>query len=394
VGPQQILIDRIDILDAELREAKNRLNAVTVPASIANRIGPELIDSIEDLRAKIADARGSAQAIAADDAPETKSQIKTAWIKFDGLQVSGERQLAEVLALLHGARSRNVSGQERVLAEIADGLMDEFSSRLQAIAWKRFTFEAEGEAFAGNTQVIRLRFPLKDIWNLTIAAHEFGHFLASQIKIPKTAVLLGQALTPDNDVDKDKRWYYLNEFFADGAAAYALGPAYGFACLLVRFNPVRAWSETDSIHPPDGQRAELILQMLDRMDREPDNKKLFEGPIQRLRELWTASLATAGRPTAMPEDDMKKLTALVDEMYGEILKPGARHLRYNTLQEAKNSHDLLTGKTESVPKSVGMRDLLNAAWRERLRKDADVAAINQRFIDICQKAFGNSGGGN
>jgi hypothetical protein len=390
VDSKQILLNRIDILDAELQEARRRLEAVKIPASIVKRVGPELIDAIEGLHGKIAEARGAVAAIGTEDTPEAKSRLKTAWMKFDGLQVSGERQLSEVLALLHGARSRNATGQEGVLAEIADRLMDELSAEMQAIAWKRFTFEAEGEAFAGNTQIIRLRFPLKDIWNLPVAVHEFGHFLASQIKVPKTAERLGNALAADDDTARDKRWYYLNEFFADGAAAYALGPAYGYTCLLVRFNPVRAWSETDSIHPPDGQRAELILQMLGRMDQEPDNGKQFEGPIQRLREFWTASLAAAGRSTGMPENQMNELNGLVDEMYGEILKPAGRHLRYKGLQEAKKLQGLLAGEAVAVPEKLAITDLLNAAWRVRLRPGADAAALNQRFIDICKKAFGNS----
>jgi hypothetical protein len=381
----QILLDRIDALDRDLRAARDRLQAEEIPPSIQARLGSELFDSVDDVLSKLTATRLTAENLPAGATPEEQSRIKTAWIAFDGLRVEGERQLGEVLSLLQGARMRGQMAQHAVLAEIADRLLDELSSKLQAIAWKRFTFEAEGEAFAGNTHVIRLHFPMQDIWNLPVAVHEFGHFLASQIRVPKEAVTLVNVLGSGDEVTRDKRWYYLQEFFADAVAAYAIGPAYGYSCLLVRFNPVRAWLETDQFHPPDAWRAELILQILDRMNREPDDVEAkFTGPAEVLRELWSASLVAAGRSTEMPAKVMQDLTSLADEIYGLILKPGARHLRYNTMAKARKLV-LLGGAAAALPQPLALADLLNAAWRARLASGARASDVNRAFIALCGK---------
>ena len=382
---KQILLDRIDALDRDLRAARDRLQAEEIPPSIQARLGSELFDSVDDVLSKLTATRLTAENLPAGATPEEQSRIKTTWIAFDGLRVEGERQLGEVLALLQGARLRGQMAQHAVLAEIADRLLDELSSKLQAIAWKRFTFEAEGEAFAGNTHVIRLHFPMQDIWNLPVAVHEFGHFLASQIRVPKEAVTLVDVLGSGDQVTRDKRWYYLQEFFADAVAAYAIGPAYGYTCLLVRFNPVRAWLETDQLHPPDAWRAELILQILDRMNREPDSEGQFAGPAEKLKEFWNASLVAAGRSTDMPAKVMQDLTSLADEIYGLILKPGARHLRYNTMAKARKQM-LLGGTAAAIPQPLALADLLNAAWRARLSTGAEAADVNRAFIALCGRA--------
>ncbi len=387
-----ILLDRIETLDADLLEAKTRLESENIPLSIRARLGSELIDAADDLLLKVAKARGKAESIPTVGGADAQSRLKTAWLGFDGLEVEVERHLSEVLALIHGARSRSQTAQHAAVADIADRLMDELSSKLQAIAWKRFTFEAEGEAFAGNTQIIRLRFPMKDIWNLPVAVHEFGHFLASQIRVPKEAELLAPVLGTGDDVDKDKGWYYRNEFFADAVAAYAIGPAYGFTTLLTRFNPVRAWVETDSLHPPDGERAELILRILDRMNQEGDSAGFFAAALKRLREFWTDSLAAAGKPIAMRDDGAKEIDALAHECYDLVLKRAAGNLRYKTSStEVAKLEDLLSGETSAPPESPALRDLLNAAWRVRLRPDVKADAVNQQFLAVCQRNASHPG---
>jgi hypothetical protein len=394
-----ILLGRLDTLDTDLAEAKSRLENEKIPAHLADRRGHELIDGIDDLRGEIAEAVASAQLLPDADTPldatnpaaalGVQVRMKAAWTAFDGLEVDTGRLLTEVLALIQGARSR---ADPTSLASIADRLLDEFSANLDDFEWKRFTFESEGEGFTGSTRFIRLRFPMKDIWNLPVAAHEFGHFLASVIKVPAEAESLVKALGTGNEVDRDKNWYYLNEFFADAVAVYATGPAYGYTSLLVRFNPVRAWSETDSIHPQDGERAELILRMLDRMGAEPDGGELGL-PAQTLRGFWTAALAAAGQPLTMTPERTQAIDNLVHESYDLILKPKARRLRYNSWKEARKLQSLFTNGPTPVEKPPALTNLLNAAWRQRLKIGANAADVNRRFLVICQKPAASSGGG-
>jgi hypothetical protein len=291
-----------------------------------------------------------------------------------------------MLALINGARSRWQSTRHAKLAQVADHLISELSDKLKAIAWKRFTFEAEGEAFAENTHIIRLRFPTRDIWNLPIAAHEFGHFLSSQIRVPNDALRFVNVLGSADDVRPDKRWYFLNEFFADAVATFALGPAYPYSCLLLRFNPVRAWSDTDGKHPPDGHRAELILRVLNRMDGEADSKNKFGGTVQKLTEFWRKALAASGVSLEASVEIKTELDSLADEIYARILKPVVPRLRYNTLPTAFKRQKLLSDVNEPLPEALLLTDLLNAAWRERLQNGVSASSVNDRLLTVCEQA--------
>ena len=165
-----------------------------------------------------------------------------------------------------------------------------------------------------------------------------------------------------------------------------MGPAYAYGCLLVRMNPVRAWSETDVKHPPDGHRAELILQTLDRMDREADSKGRFTGPVQKLRSLWGSALGAAGVGPEPPAAVKTEIGGLADEIYSQILNPVVPHLRYNTLPRAFKQQTLLSDLNEPLPDDLALTDLLNAAWRERLTKGVDACTVNGLFLAVCQRA--------
>ena len=88
----------------------------------------------------------------------------------------------ESLALVEGALVRGAK-LDNGLCQIADALLDELRTKAD-VAWGRFTILAEGEFFGEMAQIIRLRFPEVSIWNLPIAAHEFGHFVGPELKQP------------------------------------------------------------------------------------------------------------------------------------------------------------------------------------------------------------------
>ena len=384
---RQILLGRLGALEEDLLDAVDRLRTERVPPSIAKRVGADLIDSADVLLAKLGELRAKTDKLKDDgDTVHAANGLTTLWVLVDGLSVRVDQQLADMLALINGARSRWQSARHAKLAQLADHLIGELSDKLQAIAWKRFTFEAEGEAFAENTHIIRLRFPTRDIWNLPVAAHEFGHFLASQIRVPNDASRFVNVLGSADGVRPDKRWYFLNEYFADAVATYALGPAYPYSCLLLRFNPVRAWSDTDGKHPPDGHRAELILQILNRMDIEADSKNKFGGTVQKLKEFWRMALAASGVPLEASVETETEMDILADEIYAGILKPVVPRLRYNTLPTAFKRQLLLSDASSPLPENLLLTDLLNAAWRERLRNGVNASRVNDRLLTVCEQA--------
>jgi hypothetical protein len=393
MGPKEILISRLARLDDDLRHAREVLASDAIPDSLKRRLGNDLFDSIDDLRRKIDAERQAARDLSESGGEDAVLRGKNAWAKLDSLEVRAEAQLAETLAVLHGAitrsRKRGEAGEDEELAELADDLIGELCAPLPDLSWKRFTYVAGGESFADGTQLIRLRFPLSDIWNLPVAVHEFGHFLATRLRVSDAgdaALPFAQILEQRTRREKNKLWYYLNEFFADIAATYALGPAYGYTCVLLRFSPMRAWQETDQRHPPDGHRAFVIFETLDRMNREEDSEGELEGPASRLRQFWSESLVAAGRPAEPPAQDVESLRGLVQEIYDKVLQPGARHLRYNTLSVAKGLESRLADLTPDDLRRLSLRDLLNAAWRKKLAPGVDADHVSKTFVKLWRTA--------
>ena len=76
---KQILLDRIQVLDLDLRAARDRLQAEEIPPSIQARLGSELFDSVDDVLSKLTAARLTAENLPAGGTPEEQSRIKTAW---------------------------------------------------------------------------------------------------------------------------------------------------------------------------------------------------------------------------------------------------------------------------------------------------------------------------
>jgi hypothetical protein len=288
---------------------------------------------------------------------------------------------------LQGALLRGHSDAANELSRLADALIGELCQSLDDVVWKRFTVTAAGEAFAERGQVIRLRFPVSDIWNLPVVVHEFGHFLASRLRTSKegTAVLpFQQILIERTQGQVNKTWYYLNEFFADMVATYAIGPAYGYSCVLMRFNAVQAWQEVDKLHPPDGHRAFVIFETLELMNQQNGGNGEFTGIIKKLKEFWHGSLIAAGRPQELPSGDAS-LKDLVSKIYTEVLRSSAPDLRYSTLAKAKDIVPLLA-KVPEHPEKFAVKDLLNAAWRRRLMSGVDAGSVNQNFLALWRAA--------
>jgi len=143
--------------------------------------------------------------------------------------------------------------------------------------------------FRDFVQIIRLRFPFCGIWDLPVAAHEFGHFVAGQLNLTRMGGAHYLAVQEyksgfmqQNSEIREEWGFWLEEYFADVFATFALGPAYGFTCLLLRFDPASAYQQLDNNHPVYARRVHVILQTLLRMDREHDTR----GHLAILRATW------------------------------------------------------------------------------------------------------------
>ena len=169
---------------------------------------------------------------------------------------------------------------------------------------------------------------------------------------------------------------------ADAFATYAMGPAYACSAILLRFNPLKAYKDTDR-YPAEAKRAHMILTTLKTM-RAQD--KDFEPPYgktaDRLEAVWLAALARAkpaGQLNAKGlqelDDWSKYVLEQLDKSHAKGLYQG--RLLQNTQRALKslfNEEDpaeILTGEEEG-------RDVLNAAWECRIEGLYDLRTIERK----------------
>ena len=377
---KQLLLGRIEALMGDLNRARIQIDKQAIPESLRKRAGNELLNTIREEEEKLREDRRSAEALTASNSAE----LLDSWKSFDFHQTSCEKVLRECLALREGLRMRAADSPEAELCEIADALLDELSGLLPDLQWKRFSYVAAGESFTDYTQMIRLRFPLEDIWNLPTAAHEYGHFLSFRVNpVDKAGAhrkLFDEYLAQETVSVSDTKWMWLNEFFADIFATWALGPAFAFTCVLLRFNPVGAWISKDTYHPPDAQRVIAILKTMERMGD-------LCGQASQIAKFWDAALASAGQSVPQSQVASSAISAdAVPKIAGriyEIIEKGAPDVKFTTWSQTAYLKEMLNSVPEEVP-SFRLVDLLNAAWRARLAP-MDAGVVSENFLEMWRR---------
>jgi hypothetical protein len=165
------------------------------------------------------------------------------------------------------------------LCEITDLLFEEIArTGCPRSAGSTSTF-ATDDSSDPHADIIRIRYPLSAVWDIPIAVHEFGHFISRRIQqkradgstflpfeVQKAAVLeQKQAERPDaaqpaaanaqSPAQRAIDWpIYMDELFADILATYAIGPAFAFSAVMLRFDPLTSTVHEDGKHPPYADR--------------------------------------------------------------------------------------------------------------------------------------------
>ncbi|MEY2488204.1 MAG: hypothetical protein QOC70_146 [Verrucomicrobiota bacterium] len=379
MSPQNLLLARLDAFVTGYDEAEKAINSKGINPKLFQRAAPDLVHRISEQRKRIEDQRSRI----------TKNQSSAdSWNRLQTYEEEGSMLFGECLAFLQAARARG-HDVDADLCEIADALLDELAGGLTNIDWKRFTVLATEEFFLDLAQIIRVRFPCSGIWDLPVSAHEFGHFVAGRLNVTRA----GSHSLPFQEYKEGFRkqyanrggeWmFYLEEYFADVFATFALGPAYLCTCLLLRFDPASAHSENDKRHPSYAKRAHAILQTLRRMSLEKDAQGL-KTAADALGELWNQTLTSAGQSLTVPEEDV--VAGLVSSFY-EMLKSGAPLARFNRWENAKKQCPWVAkGELPAEVQATDLKisDLLNAAWLCRLKPDADPRALSDNVIRLCR----------
>jgi hypothetical protein len=232
---------------------------------------------------------------------------------------------------------------------------------------------APSDFFGELAQIVRVRFPDVSVWHLPVAAHEFGHFVGPRIAVDVVADGLPTTQHPFQEILKRRHgenplapgWQYAHEYFADMFATYALGPAFAYTCLVLRFDPVAA-SLPDGHHPPAARRVELILRTLEESAKGPDAP--YGGVVAGLRQRWREERDNAGQAPDLPGDAADDVAATFEELH-PLLDVHLGGARYTTFLRAQELAPKLRAGPLAAGAGVTIRELLNAAWVARIRGD-------------------------
>jgi len=264
------------------------------------------------------------------------------------------------------------------ICEIADALLCELNEDLpETINWRGVTLLAEGNFFTETTGLIRLPFPDFGIWNLPISAHELGHYVGPRIldsygtspyhsllDQKKTENSLKEPPARLSEEELEQELSHVKEFFSDLFAVYALGPAYAYSCMLLRFNPGDDLACEDSeTHPSYAKRVKFILDALEQMDKSEQFPKY--GKIREtLKQSWETNLKVAGRQPCLDNNDIDSLNFLFSKLY-LIVDGHLSTVKYQGWTRALDLRDEFMADKDPaklLAADYTLADVLNAAW--------------------------------
>ena len=387
--PQDLFLARLDALVIQCNEVQKAIKSPGINRNLYQRAATDLLGGIGNEQRRIENLRSITR------------NGKVAAGSWETLQANGKKcatLFGECLGFLQASRARG-HDVDADLCEIADALLDELSE-LTRIKWGRFTVLATEEFFLDLAQIIRLRFPFSGIWDLPVAAHEFGHFVAGRLNAARPD---GSRYLPFQDEKKNFReqhkdlgeeWmFYLEEYFADVFATYVLGPAYACTCFLLRFDPASAHLEKDKRHPSYAKRAYAVVQTLRRMNGEQDSKGDYQKPTDVLAGLWAQMLLSAGQTAALSREEEAQVGGIVSNFYG-MLKDGAPGARFNRWRNVKlrGCPSVETGELPdgSQVADLNISEVLNSAWLCRMRPDSDSGRLSTNVVQLCRRLSGGS----
>ena len=217
------------------------------------------------------------------------------WAGLTALEASTATTFAELLGLVNAA-SQRATGVDGGLGRLADAIVAELAAG-SGIEWAGVTVLDVADAVSEESGIIRLRFPHLGPWNLPACAHELGHYVGTRIRerlkgdeFPFTWATPLQVLLEQQDPETN-HWYHANELFADVYATYALGPAFAFTALRLRFDPRRTTAR--SRHPSDHDRVWAVRATLERLGDRPGGR-MVAGQADQVSQEWETAARAAG----------------------------------------------------------------------------------------------------
>jgi hypothetical protein len=369
-----------------VRQAKDNVQNIWVRAvrigkgNDLNELGMTLKHYITEVSEKQVELLNS---IEDDRTDEARARV---WNEFIGKVYKTSKPVFEdYVDFLSGLALRD-AGFDEEICEIADELLSKALSAPGMPRWQYLTIPAQRDFVSvAVARIIRLGFPEWSLWTLPLAAHELGHIVVSETWAVKVKDY------PADQVSQQ----HLREFLADVFATITMGPSYACAALLLRFDVLSAYDETDD-DPSYARRAFVILGILDRMNRKnsviPRYATADLDLPETLREEWEAALLQAKMQGKVDE---KKMSALTEYIWDFLCEDS---FKYTDFPEGESIYDwpdlLLKNKESELDGKLQLRDILNAAWiaRIKLARTGAMGVTTKNIADSAKNLWKKTGG--
>jgi hypothetical protein len=355
LNPHSVLVAQITTLQKDIDHALATLGnspaTIGVGGLIKSRLANELRQNSTELKYLLETV---VQNAGTGDFPRAQQVLQDLRTICEGL-------FSEVLGVLlaPAARASDIDG----ICALADQLLGEISGIL-GDAWPHQTSLSEGEFITTSARLIRLKFPVYSIWDIPVAAHEFGHYFGPIWKGQEGRRPYDQFLRREDFAPRS----HLREYFADLFAVYVLGPAYACTCLVSRFNASEV-RDSDT-HPSARKRAQWILTALDNLIETTDDEDDAERSrrfAQALRDFW--AVATGETDVESADSRYGGLRSECRKLFIDLALEFAPAAYRNMSRAVGLAHSFRQNHfspSSPTANSPLMSDVLNAAWLQRL----------------------------
>jgi len=397
------LIHVLDLMQSKGGELSNALKGASASIeTIKNRWAPiekveELVReslhvAIENWIEKIDDSLKALKALA-EEGISNQPTIEAAWKQYAEIMTEQTRlfSFSDYVEFLGGLALRD-AGLDEGICQIADELVQSCSA-IGKTNWNALTIPANNEAVT-LARSIRMGFPEWTLWAVPLTAHELGHVLitggrnrleSGDTKTQWERYIFNQVSGRNKKVQRDRQ--HLLIYLADAFATYAMGPAYACSAILLRFNPLSAYTDGDK-YPADAKRAYVILNMLRRMlANDKQDTPPYDKTVDRLEAGWNSALARINSPASLSQAQKDHLESFNSYMLSQLSK-GKGLYRGRRLKRTRAALDSLLANqspSEILKGDEEGRDVLNAAWECRTENKYDLAKLQasaQRLWDL------------
>lgn len=346
VGSLKALPDQLTTIWSQLGEVARELKAIQrgmikdpfeiqrLTTSLDSRCH-ELTDEVNELRRRL----------------QQGDDPRDVWIAYEKTLENGCQDLfADYVDFLAGLTLRDNALDDEVCA-ITDALLAEIPRQVKHLALpaRRPTLST------ALNKLVKVGFPEWTIWNIPLVGHEIGLALAAE---EWGRQLIGAAgALPARSVA------VRTVLFADAYAAYTIGPAYGCAMTLLRFQPNHDTAGDDA--PSDVERSVVVMAVQRYAGRGSAG---FQDVTDRTEQYWTEAVTHLGG-LAGPPVEVEELTDFADQICHAL---GAERIevfdrtRWATVETLAGTLTQESGKDARAGRDVDARVLLNAAWVARL----------------------------